>query len=100
MGSEGGHNPFEPGRLGKAIISGPNVENFAYVFDALVTANACIIVKNKKELINSIKFLEVSKRSIEMGKAAKKILNNFSDPTENIVNLIDNHLTEEKQSYG
>ena len=100
MGSEGGHNPFEPGRLGKAIISGPNVENFAYVFDALVTANACIFVKNKKELINSIKFLEVSKRSIEMGKAAEKILNNFSDPTENIVNLIDNYLTEEKQSYG
>ena len=83
-----------------AIISGPNVENFAYVFDALVTANACIIVKNKKELINSIKFLEVSKRSIEMGKAAEKILNNFSDPTENIVNLIDNYLTEEKQRYG
>ena len=70
------------------------------MFDALVTANACIIVKNKKELIDSIKFLEVSKRSIEMGKAAKKILNNFSDPTENIVNLIDNYLTEEKQSYG
>jgi hypothetical protein len=35
-----------------------------------------------------------------MGKAAEKILNNFSDPTENIVNLIDNYLTEEKQRYG
>jgi len=36
----GGHNPLEPARLGKPVISGPSVDNWAGVFEAMVEADA------------------------------------------------------------
>lgn len=36
----GGHNPLEPARLGKAVISGPSVSNWSGVFEAMVEADA------------------------------------------------------------
>lgn len=36
----GGHNPLEPARLGKAVVSGPHVANWAGVFEAMVEADA------------------------------------------------------------
>lgn len=36
----GGHNPLEPARLGRAVVSGPSVDNWAGVFEALVQADA------------------------------------------------------------
>lgn len=37
-----GHNPAEPAKLGAAIVSGPHVESFQDLFDALFAANAAI----------------------------------------------------------
>jgi len=36
----GGHNPLEPARQGRAVISGPHVSNWASVFSALLAADA------------------------------------------------------------
>ena len=36
----GGHNPLEPARLGKPVVSGPRVSNWAGVFEAMVEADA------------------------------------------------------------
>jgi 3-deoxy-D-manno-octulosonic-acid transferase len=36
----GGHNPLEPARLGKAVVSGPHVANWAGVFEAMTEADA------------------------------------------------------------
>lgn len=36
----GGHNPLEPARLGRAVVSGPSVGNWDGVFEALVQADA------------------------------------------------------------
>lgn len=36
----GGHNPLEPARLGKAVVSGPSVDNWAGVFEAMAEADA------------------------------------------------------------
>ena len=36
----GGHNPLEPARQGRAVISGPHVSNWASVFTALLAADA------------------------------------------------------------
>lgn len=36
----GGHNPLEPARLGKPVVSGPWVSNWAGVFEALTEADA------------------------------------------------------------
>lgn len=36
----GGHNPLEPARLGKPVVSGPHVANWAGVFEAMTEADA------------------------------------------------------------
>ena len=36
----GGHNPLEPARLGKPVVSGPQVSNWAGVFEAMTEADA------------------------------------------------------------
>jgi len=36
----GGHNPLEPARLGKPVVSGPYVSNWVGVFEALTEADA------------------------------------------------------------
>jgi 3-deoxy-D-manno-octulosonic-acid transferase len=36
----GGHNPLEPARLDKPVVSGPFVSNWAGVFEAMTEADA------------------------------------------------------------
>ena len=38
----GGQNPIEPGALGKAMVFGPNMQNFAEVAGSLVARNAAV----------------------------------------------------------
>ena len=99
IGTEGGHNPFEPAKLGKAIISGPNVDNFSDAFSALVESDGCIIVKNKNQFLKAIRYLEDIKNADNMGKIAKDVLKEFSDPTKNIINFIKIHLIGQRQDY-
>ena len=99
IGTEGGHNPFEPAKLGKAIISGPNVDNFSDAFSALIESDGCIIVKNKNQFLKAIRYLEDIKNADNMGKIAKDVLKEFSDPTKNIINFIKIHLIGQRQDY-
>lgn len=49
----GGHNPLEPARLDRAVISGPSVSNWAGVFEAMVAADA-VRLANEAELAGVI----------------------------------------------
>lgn len=40
----GGHNPLEPARLGRAIVTGPDIANFAELYRRLEAAGGCRIV--------------------------------------------------------
>ena len=44
-----GHNPIEPAKLGAAILTGPNVESFHDVFDALFAAQGAMIVRDRRK---------------------------------------------------
>ncbi len=46
----GGQNPIEPGALGKAMVFGPNMQNFADISRTFVKRDAAIQVKNPDEL--------------------------------------------------
>jgi 3-deoxy-D-manno-octulosonic-acid transferase len=48
--SRGGQNPFEPARLGTAILHGPHTENFAEIFDALDENGGAVAVQKSAEL--------------------------------------------------
>ena len=45
-----GHNPLEPARLGRAVISGPHVDAFADVYAELTAAKAVLIARDRSEL--------------------------------------------------
>jgi 3-deoxy-D-manno-octulosonic-acid transferase len=49
-----GHNPLEPARLGRAIVSGPNVDAFAEVYADLAANRAVLIVKDEPELTRAL----------------------------------------------
>jgi 3-deoxy-D-manno-octulosonic-acid transferase len=50
LAPRGGQNPFEPARLGTAILHGPSTENFAEIFDALDRDGGAVPVGNPEEL--------------------------------------------------
>ncbi len=54
MGDTGGHNPYEPARLGCAIIHGPNVRNFATDYAAFHEADAARLVSDADELATAV----------------------------------------------
>ena len=46
--AEGGKNPIEPGALGKAMVFGPNMQNFAEVAGSLVQQNGAVQVRDAR----------------------------------------------------
>jgi 3-deoxy-D-manno-octulosonic-acid transferase len=50
LAPRGGQNPFEPARLGTAILHGPHTENFAEIFDALDANGGAVAVEGADKL--------------------------------------------------
>ncbi len=48
--AEGGQNPIEPGALGKAMVFGPNMQNFAEVVRSFLEQNGAVQVRDAAEL--------------------------------------------------
>lgn len=46
----GGHNPLEAARLGKAVITGPDIGNWESIFDSLLSAGGAWTVAGPREL--------------------------------------------------
>lgn len=53
-GNTGGHNPIEPGSLGRAVISGHGVQNFATVYAGLTAADAVLWVDDAVTLTAAV----------------------------------------------
>jgi 3-deoxy-D-manno-octulosonic-acid transferase len=49
-----GHNPIEPAKLGAAILSGPHVESFEDVFEALFAAKAATRVTDAESIADAV----------------------------------------------
>ncbi len=49
-----GHNPVEPAIIGSAIITGPYVESFQDLFDALAAAGGAITARTSEEIANAV----------------------------------------------
>lgn len=45
-----GHNPIEPAKLGSAIITGPHVESFSDLYDALAQVGGVVTVETPQDL--------------------------------------------------
>ena len=51
---EGGQNPIEPAKLGSAILHGPNVGNFADVYEGLDAAGGASVTRDADELAGAL----------------------------------------------
>jgi 3-deoxy-D-manno-octulosonic-acid transferase len=70
-----GHNPIEPAKLGSAIITGPHVESFEDIFEALFAADAAIRVTTIEDIVPAVTGLwSDTVRRTRMRAAAREIV--------------------------
>jgi 3-deoxy-D-manno-octulosonic-acid transferase len=73
-GGVGGHNPLEPARLGRAVITGPDVANFAQTYAALAAADAVVMAQDQPALDAALAaWLADPDRAAAMGRRAKAL---------------------------
>jgi 3-deoxy-D-manno-octulosonic-acid transferase len=71
FGPEGGHNPFEPAQLGKAVLTGPHVRNFADAFAGMIEAGGALTVQDGDDLARTVGRLLQGKAAQAQGDRAR-----------------------------
>jgi 3-deoxy-D-manno-octulosonic-acid transferase len=91
---EGGQNPIEPAALGKAMVFGPNMQNFKAVAAAFLAEHAAIQVPDAAGLEQAIaELLGDDQRRSEMGARALQVVRQNLGATERTVQLIAERLS-------
>ena len=71
----GGQNPIEPGAAGKAMVFGPNMQNFTDIVRNFVAQKAAIQVNNAAELETAVaELLADENRRAELGRNALQVV--------------------------
>ena len=87
--TEGGQNPIEPGALGKAMVFGPNMQNFADVARRFVEQDGAVQVKDAAELEAKLAELLADKsRRAQLGLNAVKVVRENLGGIERTVEMI------------
>jgi 3-deoxy-D-manno-octulosonic-acid transferase len=91
--AEGGQNPIEPGALGKPIVFGPNMQNFADVVRSFLARDGAVQVKDKAELEKRLADLlaDESRRQV-LGRNALEVVRENLGAIERTVDMIVKHL--------
>jgi 3-deoxy-D-manno-octulosonic-acid transferase len=85
----GGQNPIEPGALGKAMVFGPNMQNFADVTRSFLANNAAVSVRNPEQLEDALRGLLANENQrTELGKNALKVVRENLGAVERTVEMI------------
>ena len=85
----GGQNPIEPGALGRAMVCGPNMQNFADVTRAFVTRDALVQVRRPEDLEPAVaELLATPERRAELGRHAQAVVAENLGAVERTVALI------------
>jgi len=91
----GGQNPIEPGALGKAMVFGPNMQNFADATRSFVTQNGALQVNDAAELETALADLLTDEaRRAELGRNALKVVAENHGALERTVEMILEQLRE------
>jgi 3-deoxy-D-manno-octulosonic-acid transferase len=95
--ASGGQNPIEPGALAKAMVFGPNMQNFAAIASALVAQRGALQVNNATELETTLAtLLGNEKLRQELGQNALKVIRENRGAVERTVDMIIQHLKDEE----
>lgn len=89
MTAIGGQNPIEPGALGKAIVFGPNMQNFTDITRSFLLKDAAVQVKDPESLQSAIaNLLEKPDRRAELGRHALEVVAENLGAVERTVEMI------------
>jgi 3-deoxy-D-manno-octulosonic-acid transferase len=95
--AQGGQNPIEPGALGKAMVFGPNMQNFAEVARNFLAKDAAVQVKDAAELEKALgDLLADEKRRQQLGQNALAVVRENQGAIERTVDMILKHLDGEE----
>jgi 3-deoxy-D-manno-octulosonic-acid transferase len=93
--AHGGQNPIEPGALGRAMVFGPNMENFADVVSNFLKGGGAIQVRDATELEKTFaELLRNDYRRAELGENAAKVVRENMGAIDRTVRMIIRHLEQ------
>jgi 3-deoxy-D-manno-octulosonic-acid transferase len=73
LAPKGGHNPIEPAWLGRAILTGPHLDNFADLYARLAAAGGCRLLPDAPSLAGATMALLADPAARgELGQAAQR----------------------------
>ena len=85
----GGQNPIEPGALGKPMVFGPNMQNFADVVRAFLQKDGAVQVREAAELEKTLgDLLADEARRQQLGRNALKVVQENLGAIERTVDMI------------
>ena len=89
----GGQNPVEPAAQGKAVVFGPNMQNFTDITRSLLRQNAAVQVNSPEELERALgELLADAPRRAALGRAALALVAENLGAVERTVEMILPHL--------
>lgn len=87
--AEGGQNPIEPAALGKAVVFGPNMQNFPQIAPEFVRRQAAVQVRDAGELERVLgELLSDTRRREELGRNALQVVRENQGSIERTVEMI------------
>ncbi|PWE32641.1 3-deoxy-D-manno-octulosonic acid transferase [Maritimibacter sp. 55A14] len=84
----GGHNPFEPGALGSAILHGPHVANFADVYARLAAAGGALEVQDAEGLGARLVEVLPPDKAAALAHAAWEVCSAGAEVTERTLDVL------------
>lgn len=91
--AKGGQNPIEPAALGKPVVFGPNMSEFAEIVRNFLDSDAAVQVQNPQELEKTFAELLADKaRREEFGRKAAKVVHENLGAIDRTVDMIVKHL--------
>jgi 3-deoxy-D-manno-octulosonic-acid transferase len=85
----GGQNPLEAASLGKPIVFGPYMQNFADIAKQLVTQHAARQLRSEAELTRALQQLLANPaKAQEMGRFAKELTERSQGATDRTLNAL------------
>ena len=89
MTAIGGQNPIEPGAQGKAIVFGPNMQNFTDITRSFLLKDAAVQVKDPQGLEQAVtELLQNAPRRAELGRHALAVVAENLGAIERTVEMI------------
>jgi len=89
----GGQNPIEPAALAKAIVFGPNMQNFSAIVTSFVREQGAVQVRDAAQLEGVLaELLNDASRRERLGQNALKVVRENRGAVDRTVDMIIRHL--------